>query len=95
MTIEKRLPDVYGQHSAIDEACESFGDIPGRLVVSESGESPDWTFRLFRVDRIPVQAVLLAASQNCSRKDLVAGIRATIDRIISTLEQSAIGSYPS
>jgi hypothetical protein len=50
MSIEKRVPDVYGSHDLIDLALAPFVRESGRLVISESAESPDWGFALHRQD---------------------------------------------
>jgi hypothetical protein len=58
MILEKRFPNVYGQHSLLDEAAEPFASIPGHLVLSEFSESPDWWLTLWRQDGTVLQVVL-------------------------------------
>jgi hypothetical protein len=50
MVVEKRVPNVYRQHALLDAAAEPFMNIPGRLVVAEYAESPDWWVTLRRQD---------------------------------------------
>jgi len=75
MVVEKRLPDVYQQHALLDEAAMPFMDVPGRLVVSEYAESPDWWFALRRQDGELVRAVLPTHGRMQPRVGLVEVIR--------------------
>jgi hypothetical protein len=58
MVVEKRVPNVYQQHALLDAVVEPFMSVPGRLVVSEYAESPDWWFTLRRPDGTLFRAVL-------------------------------------
>jgi hypothetical protein len=73
MMVEKRLPDVYSNHSLLDEALLPFREIAGHLVVSERADSTDWWFTLRRDDGELVRSML--PTRNEPRPQLVRLIR--------------------
>jgi hypothetical protein len=71
MLVDKRLPNVYGQHSLIDQSVLPFSETPGSLTVSEYADSPDWWFNLDRADGRRVRGVLYASDQVRARSEVV------------------------
>jgi hypothetical protein len=75
MVVEKRVPNVYGQHAFLDEVAALFTTIPAHLVVSEYAQSPDWWFTLRRRDGALLRTVLPTEGRMRSPEELVRVIR--------------------